>query len=44
MVLYKIPVLQFFIHEIKTHSSVSAAKKTKKTRGTQVCYLPVPQS
>ena len=29
---------------IKTHSSVSAVKKTKKTCGTQVCYLPVPQS
>ena len=29
---------------IKTHSSVSAAKKTKKMRGTQVCYLLVPQS
>ena len=29
---------------IKTHSSVSAAKKTKKTCGTQVCYLLVPQS
>ena len=31
-------------HQIKTHSSVSAAKKTKKTCGTQVCYLPIPQS
>ena len=30
--------------DIKTHSSVSLAKKTKKTCGTQVCYLPVPQS
>ena len=29
---------------IKTHSSVSAAKKTKKMCGTQVCYLLVPQS
>ena len=28
----------------ETHSSVSAAKKTKKTCGTQVCYLLVPQS
>ena len=27
---------------IKTHSSVSAAKKTKKTCSTQVCYLLVP--
>ena len=29
--------------DIKTHNHVSAAKK-KKTCGTQVCYLPVPQS
>ena len=29
---------------IKTHSSVSAAKKTKKMCGTQVCYLLVLQS
>ena len=28
----------------KTHSSVSAAKKTKKTCGTQVCHLLVSQS
>ena len=29
---------------IKTHSSVSVAKKTKKSCGTQVCYLLVLQS
>ena len=29
---------------IKTQSSVSASKKTKKTCGTQVCYLLVLQS
>ena len=28
---------------IKTHSSMSAAKKQKKTHGTQVCYLLVLQ-
>ena len=27
---------------IKTHDSVSAAKETKKTHGTQACYLLVP--
>ena len=36
-------LLQCVMH-IKTYSSVSAAKKTKKTCRTQVCYLLVQQS
>ena len=29
---------------MKTHSSDQWPRKQKKTCGTQVCYLPVPQS
>ena len=37
--IYMITVYKNITMNIKTHSSVSAAKKQKKTCSTQVCYL-----